>query len=216
LVDNEQPEREALAAAIRDARRRFVFIEVGAGYGRWTRAASEAATAAGLDAELVAVEAEPGHFADLQAERLPARLVNAAVSRRDGWTLFAAGIDGCYGQRIIDRPRLAANWLRRGGRIRRVRTVSLDSLVEPYDRVDLVDLDVQGAEADILEHADLSRIRRVHVGTHSRPVETRLRSLFSELGWECEHDFPGEAEHGGVWFEDGAQTWASPALRPVA
>jgi hypothetical protein len=33
-------------------------------------------------------------------------------------------------------------------------------------------------------------VTRVHVGTHSRENEERLRALFHGLGWECVNDYP--------------------------
>ena len=212
-ADNERPEWEALLAAIADADRTFTFAEIGAGYGRWTLRAHELAAARDLDSVLVAVEAEPGHFRELETALvgIPVTLVHAAVSHRNGHALFGVGLDDCYGQQVITGPRVAVNWLRRGGRIRRVPLVQLDALLAAHAVVDLVDLDVQGAEADILEHAALGNVRRIHVGTHSRDIEKRLRNRFE--GWTCEAEFSGEATQETPWgriaFEDGAQTWVN-------
>ena len=101
--------------------------------------------------------------------------------------------------------------------------MSLSTLLAPLDYVDLVDADVQGAEADVFEAAIeqlAAKVRRVHVGTHGRDNERRLRELFAAHGWECRFDYPGdsrcETEWGTVEFEDGVQSWINPALAPHA
>jgi hypothetical protein len=97
--------------------------------------------------------------------------------------------------------------------------VTLDQLLADVPGVvDLIDLDVQGAEADVLEPAtSLERVRRVHVETHNRGVEGRLRRLFRRLGWECVNDYPIGAAADTTWgarvmFTEGLQTWVNPSL----
>lgn len=210
-ADNERPEWEALLAAVRDATGTFTMMELGAGYGRWTLRAHDLAAAAGLTPELIAVEADPGHFHELQATvNGRATLINAAVARRSGRTLFCAGGTG-YGQAIPRGKKTMRRWRQAGGQIRLTRATSLNQLLRPLEHVDLIDLDVQGAEAEILTNADLRSVRRIHVGTHSPAIEQQLRDLFAALGWECEHDYPGgrnaDTPWGRIRFDDGAQTW---------
>jgi hypothetical protein len=85
--------------------------------------------------------------------------------------------------------------------------------------VDLIHCDIQGAEADVFEHAepDLdAKVRRVHVGTHGSDVESRLRRLFESAGWEKINDYAAgtvaETPWGRMTFQDGVQTWANPGL----
>ena len=62
--------------------------------------------------------------------------------------------------------------------------------------VDLIDMDIQGAEADVVEASrDLldQRVKRVHIGTHGGDIEARLRAAFAGMGWHCHYDFT----HGG-------------------
>jgi FkbM family methyltransferase len=169
-------------------------------------------------------------------------LVKAAVAEKDGRVRFQRGDPaGWYGQSVErDDPasklsgpvsrfirwtrnsvanRLAVGQSAR--KVRRTRAVSLRRLLEPLDLVDLIDADVQGLEADVFESApdELARkVRRVHVGTHGRDNELRLRRLFDRLGWECRFDYDGSAENDTPWgpvlFEDGMQSWINPALRP--
>jgi FkbM family methyltransferase len=229
----------------------FTMLELGAGWGRWLVNAAVALRRLDptRDLQLVGVEAEPTHFRwlvqhlhdnGLDPERH--RLVRAAVAARNGKVRFQRGDAAAwYGQSIDpDDPaaklsgpvsrlirwsrNTAANRLafgRHSRRMRRTRSVALATLLEPYPRVDLVDADVQGAEADGFEPAApllAARVRRVYIGTHDRENELRLRALFSGLGWECLSDYPSgercETDWGAVDFEDGVQSWVNPALRP--
>src|SRR5262249_13225188 len=100
-----------------------------------------------------------------------------------------------------------------------VRAVTLSSILRRLGVVDLIDLDVQGAEADVLESAADSladKAKRVHIGTHSREIEDRCRVLFRALGWECRNDYglreEADTPYGRIWFSDGVQTWLNPRL----
>jgi hypothetical protein len=96
-------------------------------------------------------------------------------------------------------------------------------VLDPLGVVDLVDADVQGAEAEIFEAAGDAldaKVRRVHIGTHGPELEERVRRFFTSRGWQCHFDFAGgglrETPWGPVLFEDGAQSWLNPVLRARA
>lgn len=237
--------------AVRESAGRFTMVELGAGWGRWLVNAAAALRQLDPEREvmLVGVEAEPTHF-DWLAQHLrdngldPAqhRLVRAAVAARGGSVRFQRGDAAAWYGQAIERDDPASKlsgpvsrllrWSRNGvanrlavgsdaRKVRRARAVSLASLLEPHTRVDLVDADVQGAEADVFEPAAAllsTTVRRVHIGTHDRDNEHRLRELFGGLGWECRFDYPSgarcETEWGTVEFEDGVQSWVNPVLRP--
>jgi hypothetical protein len=116
---------------------------------------------------------------------------------------------------ILGRPPASADG------VRWVPAVTLEELLSPYPRVDLVDLDVQGLELAVLTAAmDLieTRVRRLHIGTHSTDIEAGLRELLSGRHWECVHDYPCQARaatpYGEIAFGDGVQTWLNPSLAP--
>lgn len=97
--------------------------------------------------------------------------------------------------------------------------MSVRSALQELDRVDLLDVDIQGAEADVLEPArDVldDRVKRVNAATHDPANEERLCALFLELGWASIHDFPGggtsETPWGRMMFEDGVQLCLNPRL----
>jgi FkbM family methyltransferase len=241
----------AVLESVQESQGPFTMVELGAGWGRWLVNAAAAVRRFDPAREimLVGVEGEPTHFRwlvqhlrdnGLDPERH--RLVRAAVAATDGTVRFQRGDAAAwYGQAIdpndpavrLSGPvsRLirwsrnsAANRLAVGSRarkMRRTRSIALATLLEPFVRVDLVDADVQGAEADVFEPAAVllqARVRRVHIGTHDAENERRLRALFGGLGWECRFDYPSGSRRATDWgpidFEDGVQSWINPALRP--
>lgn len=189
----ELPEWQAVLDAVEGAKDRLTMLELGAGYGRWTVIA--AAVLRRYRPELryrfLAVEAEPTHYRWLQrytrANGLPrwsrrgtCQLVEAAVSREAGRERFYVGkASEWYGQQLardrqLDEP------------TRRVRTIRLGSVLARLDRVDLIDLDVQGAELEVLSEAApwLGRVRRVHVETHTPEIDERLPGVFQRAPGE--------------------------------
>jgi FkbM family methyltransferase len=229
----------------------YTIVELGAGWGRWLVNAATAVRRLDPDRpfHLVGVEAEPTHFEWLRQHLLdndidPSRhvLVRAAVAASDGRVRFRQGDPAAwYGQSIEPEDPAArasgpvsrlirwsrnstSNFLAHGPtarKIRRVRAVSLRTLLRPLESVDLVDSDIQGVEAAVFESAAAeldAKVRRVHIGTHGHEVEDRLRALFTRLGWNCRFDYAAgsdvETPWGPVRFEDGVQSWVNPA-RPA-
>jgi FkbM family methyltransferase len=204
---------------------RFCMAELGAGYGRWLVRAAVALRLLNpaIKPYLIGVEAEPthfrwmvAHFQDNDLDPHEHRLVEAAVDRSEGEVLFTIGQPSdWYGQAIVP-PETT------GYELVPVRSISLSSLLTDVERVDLVDLDVQGVELGVLESAidDLNRkVKRVHIGTHSSELEAGLRELFRRHNWFKRYDYAsGHTEltpFGEVAFTDGVQTWINPAFETV-
>ena len=101
-----------LLDAVATARRRFVMMEFGAGFGRWGVRGALAARQVGLAPSEIAVtfvEAEPDHVQWLRdtiamnrgLDGVKTNLVDAAVTGADGEVLFATGHSKeWYGQEI--------------------------------------------------------------------------------------------------------------------
>jgi FkbM family methyltransferase len=177
-IDNEEyPEWIDLLSAVAEAGNRFAMAELGAGYGRWLVAGAFAYRQLKPDGAiaLVGVEAEPAHFAWLSEHMRrngigprEHQLFEAAVTDSPGRVTFEVGEPSSYWGQSIRR-----SWLSRYRsplQTREVEAITLAAAFEGVDgMIDLVDLDVQGAEADVLEAGagELDRVRRVHIGTHS-------------------------------------------------
>lgn len=236
--DEEYPEWIDVLEAVERASGHFTMVELGAGWGRWLARGGTAARLRGLPFTLVGVEAEPTHFAWLRAHLEDnnligsARLIEAAVAAGDGWVRFHVGDpESWYGQAIDPHEPQFEPRRRFGGRgpqraagarerdVVRVEAVSLAGVLAPLGAVDLIDADIQGAEADVFEAARdalAAKVKLVHVGTHSEDNEERLRALFTELGWRKRFDFACLGERSTPWgpieFQDGVQSWENPAF----
>jgi FkbM family methyltransferase len=106
-----------------------------------------------------------------------------------------------------------------GWRSIRIPGVSLKSILKKLDRVDLIDLDIEGQELASLTAvaAELdTKVKRLHIGTHGKEIEAGLRQLLLAHGWECRTDYSlfstSETPWGTVNFENGVQTWVNPKL----
>ena len=175
-------------------------------------------------------------------------LFQGAVSDKDGYVLFEVGCPGGYGctvvpplkhmltplrssfrllkrtlKRLAGKPILPSDyWTGKKGldiSTQKVKAVALSTLLEKADLIDLMHVDIQGAEYTVLSSStDLlnKKIKRVHIGTHSEKLEENLRAMFKEMGWVCKFDFPGRrensTEYGTIKFADGVQTWINPGL----
>ena len=243
-VSEEYFELIDILEAVKTARREFTMIELGAGYGRWiVRAVAALQQLNPMPYRLVAVEPEPTHFKwliqhlrDNNINPAEHELIRAAVNSTGERVRFYVGNpSGWYGQAIATgsagtlKQRVAA-WAsavlgrRLSGKgeivnIVWVKAVTLDQILTKHDRVDLIDLDVQGAELDVLSAAiePLNRkVKRLHIGTHSVEIEEGLRKLFSSHGWDNVNDYRclslNQTPYDEIEFGDGVQTWVNPRL----
>ena len=249
-IDEEYFEWIDLLTAVVEAKERFTFVELGAGYGRWSIRAAAAARQFGiLKVSLACVEAEATHFEWLRQTLIDndldpnAHLLRcAAVCGHGGQALFQLSKDRdslryapavFYGQAVVQAPDSPAILQLRDEiraamtRVLRhrvpsrtaVEAVTLDEVLSPFASVDLIDLDVQGAELAIIDssHNVLNdKVKRLHIGTHSATVERGLRKSLFRLGWTCTADYgcstTTESPYGVVTFQDGVQSWLNPRL----
>ncbi|MBT7759837.1 MAG: hypothetical protein HN732_21080 [Rhodospirillaceae bacterium] len=97
--------------------------------------------------------------------------------------------------------------------------IPLADILAPLPHVDLMDIDIQGAEDSAIAPAiDLlnSRVRRLHIGTHGAEIHKGLWDLFFENEWVCEFDYPPFNKNTTPWgnFEtsDGILHLHNPRL----
>lgn len=205
-----------LLESVQAANEIYTFMELGAGYGRWS---VRAAFAAGLErTRLVAVEAEPTHYQWMLqhcrdnglgiAPCIIPTLVEAAISDTPGECLFLTGRPAeWYGQRIAT--------LNEEGCFR-VLAVTLPELLRPHQLVDLIDVDIQGQEYLVIR-AGLdelnAKVKRLHIATHSVEIERDLRDLLLVQLWEPVWDYEcgktQETPFGPIEFLDGVQSWVN-------
>lgn len=99
----------------------------------------------------------------------------------------------------------------------RVPSYRLRDIMPRARRVDLIDMDVQGAEWKVVSSSIDAldrRVARLHIATHYHDVEANLRELLKQRGWECRADYPcasvSDTPWGTVSFQDGVQSWMNP------
>jgi FkbM family methyltransferase len=225
-VDEEYFEWITLLTAIAHADRQFCIAELGAGWGRWITASAVLCRRKSIDFSLIGVEAEPFRFnlmemvlRDNLVDPEDHDLLRAAVAARDG-EVFLAGNDDrreIYSHQMIQANEVLEWQNLPGYVIRSVPAYSLQTVCATHPFIDLLDIDVQGAEYEILAssfRAVSFKVGMIHIGTHSEEIEEALRTLFGEIGWLEAFDFPChravDTRFGTANFVDGVQTWVNP------
>jgi len=211
-----------LLESVNLASERFVMVELGAGFGRWLVSAAKLVQRfRQIPFRLIAIEAESVHFqmlrqhlADNGIAATDHVLVEAAVSGRSGPIYFPQGhSEEWWGQAIVDRPDSPiGDW--DAAKAQQMQSVTLPDVIRDEEIVDLIDMDIQGGEAEVIENsADVlsAKVKRVHIGTHGSDLECRIFDVFSREGWHCYQCFPCEStvqtQFGRVDFQDGIQSW---------
>jgi FkbM family methyltransferase len=220
-----------LLTAVTRANSKFTMIEVGAGYGRWIANAGAAIrrrkNAQPLQQRFIAVEANSARF-NMMVENCKCNeiesinLIHAACTR-DGEAVFMSREELNYGNRVIKDEQLLqrinpAQQIEmkddqgNSHLMERVPAIRLSTII--HEPVDFLDMDIQGAELEVVEEGieSMTRfVKLVHIGTHDATIERGLREIFLRRGWHPRYDFPAwklsETPYGPVKFMDGIQSW---------
>jgi FkbM family methyltransferase len=198
---------------------------------------------------LIAVEAEPvvyqwlrQHFTNNGIDPSQHTLLHGAVCETPGDVLFYIGgprggvfdrqPNTWYGQFLVKPHDLNSesvadgeysgfpvNRHQSGWRSIQVPGVTLSGILKDLERVDLIDMDIEGQElpAVQLNMEQLNaKVKRLHIGTHGKEIEDQLRELLSAQGWECQFEHTGcstsDTPWGAISFENGVQSWVNPRL----
>ena len=100
-----------------------------------------------------------------------------------------------------------------------VAGITFEGLTADLDFIDFVDMEIQGSEAELIEHAISTfdtKVGLVHIGTHAVSVEDKIRTIFRNHGWTSRWDFSTQGKRetpfGPITFGDGIQAWRNPRL----
>ena len=103
--------------------------------------------------------------------------------------------------------------------IKLVSAVTLEDVLNPFDRVDFLEVDMQQSEIVVFPpFMDLvkRKVRRVHLGTHGKDVHAELAALFRRDGWEIVFDYAPNTDYetpqGKFSLNDGVLTAVNPDL----
>jgi hypothetical protein len=100
----------------------------------------------------------------------------------------------------------------------RVPCYSIATLIQPFTKVDLVHVDIQGDEYRVISSAEKilkEKIKRLVIGTNSRKIKQQFLDGLTQWDWELESE---EAcifkQHWGMnkLLQDGCQVWRNRAF----
>ena len=231
-----------LLKSVLTARKRYVALELGAGWGPWLISGATAAKRRGIkDIRLHGVEGDPEHFASMQTHFRDNgfdpdvyRLDNAVIGVKAGrarWPKLAdpsahwgmrplacSGEDGSFAgnAKCCDyRGVLFDEYID-------VEMLSFQSVLERERLWDLVHIDVQGTETELCSASVEilnQRVRWLVIGMHSRKIDGDLIDLFFRHGWVLENEKPTRFDYNpsvasleAMTITDGTQVWRNPRL----
>jgi FkbM family methyltransferase len=231
---HDQPELEYFLRSIDVARGTLTVVELGAGWGPWIVLGAVLGRRRGLDVRLIAVEGAEEHV-DFMREHLwdngiepgDHRLLHAVVGACDGLAHFprlAAAREEWGAEAQFNAAPTSATLTSVTNDVAALPCVSIATLLDELDRVDVLHCDIQGAEADAIRAGiDVltARVRRIIVATHRRAIEAELHHLLFDRGWHLEADQACQMIDVGdrlVLIQDGVQVWRNDRLaeRPLA
>lgn len=221
------------AAALRAvdlARGSFTIAELGCGWGCWMNNTGVAARHAGLDIQLIGVEADEGHVSfakeacrinGFAAEQVV--LQHGIAAPTAGIALFPRqdasggewGLEPVFDATTAERTRALES-----GRFEELPMIPLADVIGDRSRLDLLHLDIQGGEADLVESCRPvldQRVSYLVIGTHSREIEGRLLAGLLGSCWRLEIERPAILalnDDGWTTTVDGVQGWRNADLSP--
>ncbi len=205
----------------------YRIVEAGCGWGCWMVNMGVAARNRGLDTTLIGIEGEARHLINARRtlslngfEDDSITLKHGVAGPKSGHAIFPRteqGQVGWGGEAIFDPTPEQIDAARRGTDTQVLDCVTLGELSGDKP-IDLLHIDIQGAEADFVAGniAQMDRyVRHVLIGTHSRVLEGALVAHLSAAGWRLEMERPAIMPiHGGKQYLaiDGVQFWVNRAL----
>lgn len=169
----------------------MVFLDIGTHVGQYTLLASKLV---GPEGAIHSFEPDPDTFAHLALNVSMNNMQNvhpvqAAVSDEDGWADFYLSSSDYMGTNSLRAPSYHS------GEVCKVRTISLSNYVAEnnIDKIDVMKLDVEGAEIDILHSSldILTTMKPLLIVEFNKVADMRfdhsshnLKSLLTSLGYE--------------------------------
>jgi FkbM family methyltransferase len=201
-MEERRFEVDCFLSVLTDIQRKHVnLFELGAGWGEWCMALAgvidfKSIPVVPTSYRCLAVEGEPTHYKwikeHFESQNINGVAVHGVVSNKKGVCRFSvnAAPDNCYGQAIIshsDRTIKNTIWYLYNIIFKSIKVpmYTIDNLIQAYgfEHLDIIDIDVQGAEYKaVLGAADSIKndlIDYFLIGTHDRELNDSLRQLLS-------------------------------------
>jgi Methyltransferase FkbM domain len=201
----------------------FVMLELGCGWGCWMNNLGVAAKSSGKKIKLYGIEADQEHLGfarsslnDNGITKSEYVLSHGIAGKRGSIALFPSIESGInWGGTAIFNPN--AEQLRQAtnsGKYVRMPVVDIPALMKDEKKLDLLHVDIQGAELGLLTELFeflCSKVRYIFIGTHSKQIEGGLFDLFtSNSTWKLELERPAIftiVDGHPVVQVDGVQAW---------
>jgi FkbM family methyltransferase len=224
-VLHEHDEWLGALTSVLGARRRgaLVVMELGAGWGPWLVSCALAADKFDSirEVDLVGVEATTSHhammlthFRDNGLDPGSHELLVGAVGDKHGVVRFPRlpdpAADWGATELTLKNGTLVDKLGRRFDEFDEIPCYTIEDLVGRFSTVDLLHVDIQGAEGSAIPVAmpTLSeRVRRTVVGTHGLQLDRVISESFRAAGWVIEAQRPSVLTAGGALLRDGVQVW---------
>ena len=228
-VNEEYFEWIDLLESIDLSKKNFTMVELGSGYGRWLVAAAVILrNYKEIPFYLIGVEAEYNHFkmmnqhfVDNGLDPSEHNLTQAAITKNDTTVNFFQGSSSEWWGQAISTPKAKMKEFP-DSKVEEIQGYSIKTILKNTEFVDLMDLDIQGEEANAISGSlDTlnDKVKRIHIGTHSKANEEALINYFSEMDWKCYNNLPYNSTlktpYGIVTFEDGPDMDKSITLNPI-
>ncbi len=232
-----------LLESIDQANGQFVMLEVGAGLGRWAAYGGRVAKSRDISFWLGLVEGEPfraevGIDEEMRKNNISKsnyHIFKTGVGSVNKQTFFYVSrdeqtLENWYGQCILldhdrvtqllgrtyyGRPLVQTQYGYTAVQIEQQKFSEILNAIN-FSIIDLCDFDVQGSEFEVIQESINilnSRVKRLHIGTHSHEIEHSLRDLLKNNNWQLIRDYPfaqeNETPYGKISFVDGVQTWVN-------
>lgn len=213
--------------AVKNSGSTFRIIELGCGWGCWLANTGVAARSLGKVVKLLGIEGDANHL--LNARKTlelngftdnDYKLFNGVAGPSKGKAIFPnfTAEEAAWGGQAVFSPSTEELQQAEIDPSKQVLDCYTLDAVSEGEIVDLLHIDIQGAEVDFVEgnFQDISKlVRRVLIGTHSRAIEGRLCEIFLNAGWKMEMDRPAlmpiidGVPHVAI---DGVHLWRNPSM----
>lgn len=217
----------AALLSVREAKDIYRIVEIGCGWGCWLTNMGFAAKRIGLAVDLIGIEGDRQHLENAKQVLMlngfnedEFRLTNGIAAPKEGLALFPLsdrpGEDWGAEPIFFPDPETLSK-IRSAGSHSELTCHTLSELSQ-NEQIDLLHIDIQGAEMDFVEgnYGDVSKYaKRVFIGTHSRFLEGSLQKFFLDRGWTLEMDRPAISEIVDGKPEirvDGALLFRNPSM----
>ena len=248
-----------LLACIKKAsikKEKFIFVELGAGFGRYSARAWKFSKK--KDFKILSVEADPFHYGmmlkhfknnGIQSQNVEIyqniisntdSFINFYISSKELNKISSETAKTWFGQSIVhdweEKINPLVNFLKNiifyinnfykvpffkfiqfyksGFSSIKVKSISLNKLLQNEKKVSLIDMDIQGEEINLIksEIETLNKkVEKMYIATHSKKIEDEIILFLGKKNWQLTTYLKGETlnntKFGPIKCQDGVQIW---------